>query len=466
MLRIDGTIARAPTGQGHKSRYLIGGQGKEKEEVFRSDDPGLDLAYISVDELAPGNDETLRDKLRSAYRDYAMRGSPEEVLADYFDHLAKLCNTAIVLNSACEHYQGDEANLDMLKLGMERYLFHGDGQLMHNDGLDDASRAIVLDQAQYEMRRLFPDTPDLANAIEASDEYPYIRLNRRMLSEYFDSSFPNITEIDVSVDQAMEALRSATTKTTLSFQTQHRIAQVKRFPDSIQDERLKPLFTIPFNDESTVIQLSPGAFISDWEPALTLQSGCGCYQPRANTVRIPAAAQEIKDYDASEALSKPLLPFFETLPISTISRQAPHSLDTIYFEEFFHCAMQAVFHNNCQPFAATDEVGKQAHIDAIIADATEDGETPSASLVKELGLESYMDGEISFREHLQEGVRAGSNKNILAEVVAKIAASIENEGWGKTRAQFPHLCADFEERIFPQCHDLAKSKEKTTAFID
>ena len=308
------------------------------------------------------------------------------------------------------------------------------------------------------MKRLFPHAQYLLKAIKPQDDYPFIELDSDIIKEYFQSHKPSPEELDSHVDKIVSSLRKECTNPKLSHVSKRLIEKIQNFPSQVRDKKLRPLFELPFSDDSLTIKVSPGMLAGDWAPLLRIRFVGGSYSPSHNKMILTTESLEAKSYPTDKLYKRPLLPCVEKLPKINIPVERGMSLHEIHFEEIFHYVMQAVFKNNCQPFDSGDKAAKKVHIEAILADLMPDGKTPNTELVKKLGLDGYLDEFISFKKNIKEGTRNGSYNNILPEPIAKVAVLIEDEGWDAARTLFPHICEDFEKRILPRCYELCAAQ--------
>ena len=107
VLREDGVISRVPVGEGYRQKYSkfegpVPKKGQRTEVGYRSEDPGLDLEYFSVEELAPANDEALRQKIKEAYKKTFSVEILTENLVQHFEGLAILSVKAIFIDEMCK----------------------------------------------------------------------------------------------------------------------------------------------------------------------------------------------------------------------------------------------------------------------------------------------------------------------------------------------------------------------------
>lgn len=452
MLRVDGKIDRTPTGMGLYQRYILTRPDKTEEAFYYPNDPGLDMAYFSVEELKPSHKRALHKKIEEAYSNSATSITLAKTFADYLNQLAKVAVTVGTLDKINQQ-SDDPTHRYEVETVLKDAAFKGTYSFQCELGKDMAYR-----HAMEEMQRLFPHAKELAQAVTASEEYPYISVNQQKLEDYFDQHISWEKGLKPLVDQTAAALHQECASHKLSATSRRMVDKVKHFPEQVRDKLLQPIFKLPFTDDSLVMRISPGTLIADWHPSVTMRTDGGSYIPKLNMITIPATENREGKVAMAELLGHSKMPdCFGSLPALQVNIES-HTLRTIYFEEIFHYAMNAVFHNSCQPYHAHDTQANQQHMDAILADITLDGKTPNPEIVKKLDLEAYMDNFIAFRQHLEEGVRGGSSKNITAEIIAKVARLVEDDGWEATRTLLPHLCEDFEKRILPQCYKLCVSE--------
>ena len=456
VVRVDSAIARVPVGKGDRKRSIVVDEETKVEKVvYRSDDPGLDLAYVSVEELAPANEAVLRDKLIKAFR----TANPSDILADavidHFNQLAQIAINAAIIDKAIKNTPKDDTeSQNILRDSIVPFIING--KILEPEILPPFVSDIVYKEAAHEMERLFPHAKELVDVIKRTEQYPCITIDKSKLEAYFKSHQPKYKDIETHVDQLIGHLRDQCESHQLSASSKELVAKVKKFPEQIKDARLRPLMELPFIDDSLTFHLSSSAFISDWAPRLTSSSTAGCYEPGSGTIILPTKPMGEREYLASEFLGQPLLECCKDFPGMVVSVANPLSLNKIYFEEMFHYDMHTIFKNGAVPYTGSDPAGKKAYIDAFMADVTTDGEHANPEAIDRLGLTDYMDDLISLRQHVEEGARAFSFKNLGVEIVAKVARLINEQGWDTTRKQFPHLCEDFEKRVLPQCYAFCK----------
>lgn len=103
VVRVDGTISHTPTGRGYWSRFYIDDPRTGTYVSFLPTNAGLDLAYISAEELVPENEKKLRQKLKNAYlHSHQQPKQVVETLAKYFNKVAMLSVDADILRQICE----------------------------------------------------------------------------------------------------------------------------------------------------------------------------------------------------------------------------------------------------------------------------------------------------------------------------------------------------------------------------